>query len=233
MERQRFWEIDALRGFAIINMVIFNYSFALSYLGIINLDLGISYAVAIASTFIFLSGVSMTLMKERTFKKFLKRGLGIFAWGALITLITFFAFPEAYIVFGILHFIGISIILGFFFLKYENINLVLGALLFVLGMYVQGFRVNFPWLLWLGLAPNGFYTFDYFPLLPWFGVTLVGIYFGNVYYKNGKRTFKIREMSNKFLVRSLTFLGRNSLKIYLLHQPLLIIVLLLLGFKLF
>ena len=174
--KKRFWEIDALRGFAIINMIFFNYSFALSYLGIINLDLGLENAVAIASTFIFLSGISMTLMKDRTFKRFLARGLGVFSWGLLITAITFFAFPEAFIVFGILHFIGISIIMGYFFLKFDNINLVLGAVLLVLGLYLQTFRVDFPWLLWLGLAPVGFYTFDYFPLLPWFGVTLTGIY---------------------------------------------------------
>ena len=133
--KKRFWEIDALRGFAIINMIIFNYSFALSYLGIISLDLGIEYAVAIASTFIFLSGISMTLMKNRTFKRFLARGLSIFSWGLLITLVTFFAFPEAFIVFGILHFIGISIILGYFFLKFENLNLVLGGLIFILGLF--------------------------------------------------------------------------------------------------
>lgn len=231
--KKRFWEIDALRGFAIINMIIFNYSFALSYLGIISLDLGIEYAVAIASTFIFLSGISMTLMKNRTFKRFLARGLSIFSWGLLITLVTFFAFPEAFIVFGILHFIGISIILGYFFLKFENLNLVLGGLLFIFGLYIQNFRLSFPWLLWLGLTPQGFYTFDYFPLLPWFGVTLVGIYFGNVYYRNRKRSFDIKDRSNNPIVRLLSFLGRNSLKIYLLHQPLLIIILLLLGFKLF
>lgn len=226
---KRFWEIDALRGFAIINMIIFNYSFSLRYLGLVDINLGMIYAVAIASTFIFISGISMTLMRKRNFETFLKRGLKIFAWGVLITIITFLAFPEAYIVFGILHFIGVSIILGYFFLKFKKFNFVLGILLFLLGLYMQNFRLDFPWLLWLGLAPQTFNTFDYFPILPWFGITLIGIYFGNTYYRNRKRMLLIKDRSNNPIVRLMTFLGRNSLKIYLLHQPLLIAFLLSTG----
>jgi uncharacterized membrane protein len=237
MKKQRFWEIDTLRGFAIINMIIFNYSFALSYLGILNLNLGLSYAMAIASTFIFISGISMTLSYNRNsknfHKRFILRGLKIFGWGLIITIITFLAFPEAFVVFGILHFIGVSIILGQFFLKFKKLNLLLGLLILILGFYLQTFRFDFPWLLWLGFFPTNFYTFDYFPILPWFGVTLLGIFFGNRLYKKGRRCFKIKDLSNFSVVKLLTFLGRKSLLIYLLHQPVLILILLLLGFRLF
>jgi uncharacterized membrane protein len=81
--------------------------------------------------------------------------------------------------------------------------------------------------------PENFVTFDYFPIFPWFGVTLLGIYFGNLFYENGKRQFTIKDMSNNSIIKFLTFLGRNSLFIYLGHQPLLIILLLILGFKIF
>jgi uncharacterized membrane protein len=233
MKKQRFWEIDVLRGFAIINMIIFNYSFALNYLGILNIDLGISYAVAIASTFIFISGISMTLSfnnnKKKYHKKFTIRGLKIFFWGLVITTITFFSFPEAFVVFGILHFIGVAVILGQFFLKFKKLNLILGLLILILGFYLQSFRFDFPWLLWLGFFPTNFFTFDYFPILPWFGVTLLGIFFGNRLYKNGKRSFKIKDLSNFSVVKLLSFLGKKSLFIYLMHQPVLILILLLLG----
>jgi uncharacterized membrane protein len=237
MSLERFWEIDALRGFAIINMVLFNYSFALNYLGIYKLDFGINYAYSIAGTFIFISGISLTLFynqnKTKSFKKILIRGLEIFGLGLVITAITFFTFPESYIVFGILHFIGISTILGYFFLDKRKINAILGFLIVLFGIYLYSLRFDFSWLLWMGLIPENFYTFDYFPLLPWFGVTLLGIYSGNRLYRNGQRRFKIREMSNNAVVRALSFLGRKSLTIYLLHQPLLIAVLLALGFKIF
>jgi uncharacterized membrane protein len=242
MTKERFWEIDILRGIAIILMIIFNYSFALYYLNMYAFNGGFLYWYVfprfIGGMFIFISGLSLTLFysqkKGKEFhKKFFSRGLKIFSLGILITIITYLTFPEAFIIFGILHLIGISIILGQFFLKYKRLNLLLGLLLIAIGFYLQNFRFDFPWLLWLGFIPKNFYTFDYWPILPWLGVTLLGVYFGNVLYKNGRRNFKIRDFSNSSVVKFLDFLGRNSLTIYLLHQPLLILILLVLGFKIF
>jgi uncharacterized membrane protein len=238
----RLWEVDLLRGIAIILMIIFNWSFALYYLNIYDLTSGFLYWYVfprfIGGMFIFISGLSLTLFYSQikskdAHKKFLSRGMKIFGFGILITAITFLTFPSAFIIFGILHFIGISIILGQFFLKFKKLNLILGLILIATGFYLQNFSFNFPWLLWLGFIPKNFYTFDYWPLLPWFGVTLLGMFFGNLLYKNGRRNFKIKDLSNSFIVKFLDYLGRNSLTIYLVHQPLLIIVLLLLGFRIF
>jgi uncharacterized membrane protein len=237
----RLWEVDLLRGIAIILMIIFNYSFALYYLNVYTLNGGFFYWYIlprfIGGMFIFISGLSLTLMcsqnKKETHKKFFSRGLKIFILGILITAVTFLTFPQAFIIFGILHFIGISIILGQFFLKYKRLNLVVGLIILAVGFYLQSFSFNFPWLLWLGFIPKNFFTFDYWPLLPWFGVTLLGMFFGNSLYENGRRNFKIKDFSNATIVKFLAFLGRNSLTIYLLHQPLLIMILLALGFKVF
>lgn len=241
MKKERFWEIDLSRGTAIILMIIFNYSFALNYLKIYILNAGLFYWYIfprlIGGSFIFISGLSLTLMysqnQKEICKKFFSRGLKIFCYGILITIITFLTFPEAFIIFGILHFIGFSIIFGQFFLKFKKLNLFLGLIIIALGIYLQNFRFDFRWLLWLGFIPENFYTFDYFPVLPWFGVTLLGIFFGNLLYRNGKRNFKIIDISNFSIVKILSFLGRKSLIIYLIHQPLLVLILLILGFKLF
>jgi len=241
MNKERFLEIDFFRGIAIILMIIFNYSFALSYLNIYSFNGGFLYWYVfpriIGGTFIFIAGLSLTLMynqiknKGQVHKKFFSRGLRIFGYGILITIITFLTFPQAFVIFGILHFIGISIILGSFFLKFKKLNLFLGLLIIASGFFLQNFRFDFNWFLWLGFIPNDFYTFDYFPILPWFGVTLIGIFFGNLLYKNGKRNFKVRDISNNYLINFLSFLGRKSLTIYLIHQPLLILILLILGFR--
>ena len=240
---KRFWEIDLLRGIAIILMIAFNYSFALSYLSIYTINGGTFYWYVfprlIATMFISIAGLSLTLFynqiknKEETRKKIFLRGLKIFSLGLLITAVTLLTFPEAFIIFGILHLIGFSIIFGQFFLKFKKLNLLLGLSFILLGFYLQNFRFDFSWLLWLGLAPKNYFTFDYFPVLPWFGVSLLGMYSGNILYKNGKRRFKIRDLPNTIIIRFLSFLGRNSLIIYILHQPILVLVLMLLGFKVF
>jgi uncharacterized membrane protein len=239
MIKERFWEIDLLRGIAIVLMIIFNYSFALSYLNVYNFNGGWLYwdlfPRFIATLFISIAGLALTLNYNQTKdkKKVFLRGLKIFGAGLLITFVTFLTFPGAFIVFGILHLIGISIILGLFFLNFKRLNILLGLSLIALGIYLQNFIFDFKWLLWLGFTPENFYTFDYFPILPWFGVFLIGLYLGNVFYKNGKRIYKIKDFSNVSFVRFFSFLGRKSLIIYLLHQPFLIMILLISGFKIF
>lgn len=241
MIKERFWEIDFARGLAIIRMVIFNWSFALFYLKVYNFKEGMMFPGLAAPVFIFLAGLSLTISYNRIknrkpkeiYKKFFLRGLKLFGIALLITVITYLTFPEAFIIFGIINLIAFSVMFGQFFLKYRRLNLFLGLLIIILGFYLQGFRFDFPYLLWLGFTPSNFFTFDYFPVLPWFGFALLGMYFGNTFYKNGKRSFKIKDFSNNLITRFLDFLGRNSLTIYLLHQPLLILILLILGFRLF
>jgi uncharacterized membrane protein len=82
----------------------------------------------------------------------------------------------------------------------------------------------------LGFEPNFFFSFDYFPILPWYGVVLIGIFMGNLIYPESKRRFDIPDFSDNIISRSLSFLGKHSLKIYLIHQPIIIMLLYALGF---
>jgi len=182
-----------------------------------------------AGTFIFLAGVSLTITHSRTTRisRVLRRGLEIFAWGMGITLITWLVAPQEYVRFGILHFFGIAFILAPFFTRFRFINLILGVALMAIGIYLQVQRIyfDFPWLLWLGLMPHGFSTWDYFPLLPWFGLFLVGMFCGKMLYPQGNRRFNIPEFNDP-VTSALTLPGRHPLVIYLAQWPVIIGVLL-------
>ncbi len=238
---KRFWEIDFLRGVAIVMMIVFHFLFDLSYLGgyEVNIYSGFWWAFArvTATVFILLVGISLTLsysraIQKRTGKlgrKYFKRGLKIFFWGLIISVITWIFLRVGFIVFGVLHLIGVSIILAYPLIKYRHRNLILGIIFIIIGLCLGGLTFDFYWLFWLGFMPRNFYTLDYFPIFPWFGVILIGIFLGNYMYKNYKRRFKFPEFSDSSFTRPICFLGRNSLLIYLIHQPILITLLYFLG----
>lgn len=228
----RFWEIDFVRGLAIIFMVFFNYAFTLDYLHIYTITTGWLFwwlfPRVVAGTFILIAGVSAFVSYQRTKdpKKRLRRGAIIFGWGLLITIVTFIAVPSGTIWFGILHLIGLCVMLSPLLIKLGKANMTIGLVIVVVGFYIGNITINSPLLLWLGFVPYGFSTLDYFPILPWLGVFMIGLYIGNRFYNKGKRQFKIRK-EPKF--SAISFLGRHSLFIYLVHQILLLFVLYALG----
>lgn len=231
----RFWEIDILRGIAIILMIIYHILYDLNYFNIYKTNFDTFffeiYKYGAASIFVILVGVSLSLSYGRirnkknvkeVYFKFLKRGLSIFAMGLIITLVSLLYIPEGFIIFGILHFIGIAIILAIPFLKLNNFLLPLSLCFIFIGVLLNSFIVDFKWLLWLGLIPSNFFTVDYFPLLPWFGAVLLGIFVGKKLYPNHKRSFHLNDMSEHRSVKILSFLVRHSLIIYLIHQPIML-----------
>ncbi|MBN2488841.1 MAG: DUF1624 domain-containing protein [Methanosarcinaceae archaeon] len=242
----RFWEIDLMRGLAIVLMVVFHLLYDLNYFSGYGFDLNSGLWMYVgrsaAILFILLSGISLSLSFSRTiilhntgqkvYLKYLKRSLRIFSWGMVITFITWLFLGEGVIVFGILHFIGVSIILAYPFLRFPSINnLLIGVVTILLGLYLGNLTFDSPCLLWLGLRPYGFYTLDYFPVFPWLGVTLIGVSTGNFLYPDFTRKFNIWEVSSYLPIRLGCMLGKKSLFIYLIHQPVLIVLLYLLGYS--
>jgi uncharacterized membrane protein len=232
----RFWEVDAARGVAIIMMIVYHTAYDLDTLGGYDIQSTTGYwalfADLTAGLFLFLVGVSLTISRTRTsltgwrlFGKYLARGLRILAYGVVLTVI-FLALGMGVVAFGILHLIGISIILAYPFMRLRFANLVLGALIFAAGQYVlaQAFYAQSFWLLPFGVVPEGVVMPDYRPLLPWFGVVLIGLFFGNVVYGDGRRP-AVTEDKAPLVARPLLPLGRNSLFIYLIHQPIIVALL--------
>jgi len=235
-KHERIQTIDLIRGVDIVLMVLFNYSVTLSYFGLVSIPPNFLYWSVfprfIASIFIFLSGVvaysSFESHKGNFSKKYFIRGGELLVFSMLITIFTLIFVPERTVYFGILHFFAVSSFLVPFFIRYDMLNLIGGLLITLSGFYLQQTEFNFPYLLWLGFMPENFSTFDYFPLIPWLGVLLLGVYSGK--YIIG-RTAGIK-FENK-LAALFMILGKKSLTIYLIHQPVLIILLIAAGFKLF
>jgi uncharacterized membrane protein len=148
----------------------------------------------------------------------------------VVLTVVFLALGMGVVAFGILHLIGISIILAYPFLRLRFTNLVLGTLIFVAGQYIlaRGLDSQSFWLLPFGIVPEGVIMPDYRPLLPWFGIVLIGLFFGNVVYGDGRRP-AVPEDKAPMLARPLLPPGRNSLFIYLIHQPIIIALLALTG----
>jgi len=232
---KRFWEIDFFRGFFIILMILFHILYDLNHFNILKINFDSiffqSYIYINATPFLLLVGISLTisynrakktLVDKQLFTKFLFRGLKIFCYGLIITFITWLYLDEGFIIFGILHCIGLSIILAYPFLKIQKFIPLTGISLTAIGFILKTMTFDFYWFLWLGFIPTTFFTVDYFPLLPWFGVVLIGIFIGNTFYKENKRTFNLKDMSIFMPVKFICFIGRHSLVIYLIHQPIVI-----------
>ena len=215
-------------------MVVYHFTYDLYAFGGYEVDavsgFWARFADATASLFLLLVGVSLAIAAARGdggFRPYLLRGLRVFGYGMVLTVI-FLVFGMGIVAFGILHLIGVSIILAYPFLKLRLTNLFLGVAVFAVGLYIQsGDPTGSPWLLPFGVVPEGWMMPDYRPLLPWFGVVLIGLFLGNVVYGKGRPAgFPVR---SPVAARPLLPLGRNSLAIYLVHQPLLVALLAVLG----
>jgi uncharacterized membrane protein len=244
---ERICWVDAIRGLAVIMMVVFHFFVDLDFFGIKHFSLDTAawqvFGRLIAIIFIFLVGFSLVLSysrkeaKKAGFKKYAKRGLKIVGYGLIITLITALLFPDNFVIFGILHFIGFAIIISYPLVKqsakqgtkhnayvFSALMLILSVLAIAIGIVLDKKLFAFPYLLWLGLKPN-LNMLDYFPLFPWLGVVWIGIAAGCLYVN--KRINKKNHNSNtntfrlNLFINLLAFLGRHSLIIYLAHQPIL------------
>jgi len=229
---KRVTEVDALRGIAIVLMVAYHIFFDLNYFGIVGIALQelpwVLFQRIVGSLFILLVGVSLTLSEARNkegYPHHVKRALMLGAIALLITVATWIYPHQAFIKFGIIHLIAISTLIAPFFFRFGRWNVLLGLAIIAAGLLTVGAQTDSPYFFWLGITYPGYTALDHYPLLPWFGIVLVGIYAGQVLFPAGKSTLHVPTSP---LLSKLAFLGRHSLTIYLLHQPLLVIVMLVL-----
>lgn len=217
--RRRSGALDAARGVAVLAMVAFHLIWDLGHFRYIDASIPFSAPVmafghAIAFAFLFIAGVSLALAHRRGVEpRAFWRRLAIVAGAALlVTAATYALFPSAYVFFGILHVIAAASLIGvpFLFLP-APAALITGAAFFAAPHFLAAPAFNAPALQWLGLGTVEPMTVDWRPLFPWAGALLLGL-----------GAARLRDFTGATGDGGgLGFLGRHSLLIYLVHQPLL------------
>ncbi|MBE7056043.1 MAG: DUF1624 domain-containing protein [Ruminococcaceae bacterium] len=222
--KNRIWELDFLRGICIWGVVFVHFIFDIQVFTNIKISTSTFFDITMeygGIIFILLSGICVTLGR-----KSIKRGLIVFIAGILISIVTFLLFQSttAMVWFGILHFLGICMILSPLLKKCPQWLLpILSICSVLLGYLFETITVSVKWLFPLGLTTSNFGSGDYFPMFPNIGFFIIGIFLGRLLYKN-KRTLFPRVNTSNILVKFFCFCGRHSLFIYLCHQPIAYII---------
>jgi uncharacterized membrane protein len=237
--RPRLEWLDIGRGVALIAMASYHFTWDLADFGYIDSAFPSTgwpkiYARAIASTFLFLAGLSLVLAHGNGIRwaSFRIRLAKIAAAALLVTVATYFAMPQGFIFFGILHAIAAASLIGLIFLRVPwLVTALVAAAAIAAPNYLRSEIFDPPWLWWVGLSTWTRLSFDYVPLLPWLGPFLFGMAFGRL----GIIQNRLRQNAGGITARKwpgtlFTFLGRHSLVFYLIHQP--ILIALLYGFSL-
>jgi len=219
-KQNRVFELDVLRGVAVVLMVIFHFGFDLaefgyaSYQTTVDLEWRVFRAV-ILSMFLVAVGMSSYLAyaqgvnRKKLFKNLAKLSLV----SLVISVGSYMAFPHSWIYFGVIHFIVIALPLSLLFLHIPRVSLLLGLILVI--AYPLGYlHMDYFHALGVEYLHIPSFTVDVVSLSPWFGMVLIGIFVMH------KHIFDIKLSHNGFM-RKMAFLGKHSLLIYLGHQPIL------------
>lgn len=226
----RLYALDIARGWAIVAMVIFHFAWNLEFFGFAQPGLTAStpwklFARSIASSFLFLAGLSLVLAHHQNIRwePFSKRFLMITAAALIVTIGTYFATPDAFVFFGILHSIAAASIVGLLLLRVPAVILIgLALAAFLAPYYLRADVFNTPWLWWVGLSATIPRSNDYVPLLPWLAPFMLGMSFAKfgIQFSWFKKLIEQQKAPHHFS-QILAFGGRHALAIYLIHQPVL------------
>ena len=209
-------------------MVIFHFCYDLRHFGYVDWDVPNGrnwwpFRYVILTLFIFTMGMSLSLAHGSgiRWKKFAIR-LGQMALATLaITAMSLFMFPNAWIYFGILHFLAFASIVGLTFVRVPTMALASGLIILLLYWSdAVGNRWPFDWISGLPV-----HTEDYVPVFPWLCVALLGVALGRllpVVSMQGFLCWIPDQMAWLGLAwLGLAWLGRHSLMFYLVLQPIL------------
>ena len=228
----RYALLDELRGLDLVSMMLYHACWDLVFLFDVNMRWyagtpGRLWQQTICWVFILLSGFCAPFGRHM-----LRRGVTVFAAGALVTTVTLVFMPEGRVIFGVLTFLGTAMLLTGVLeplLKkvMPAVGLAVSAVLFAVCYPVGsgwvglgGWKLMLPQSLYanyftafFGFYPDWFYSTDYFGLLPWLFLFWAG------YFLHGVVGRARMEPLRRSVCPALGWMGRHSLLLYLLHQP--------------
>jgi uncharacterized membrane protein len=218
--------LDLARTVALSQMIVFHFAKDMELFGLIAPGTTLTggwavFAGGIAASFLFFSGMSLVLAHARGFRgrAWLRRLLLIAGAACLVSVVTYAVFPSRFIYFGILHALAAASLLGlpFLFLPVWASFVVAISVLVADAIFGRAVFTS-SWLAWTGLGRDVRASLDFIPLVPWLAPFLLGIAFA--------RIVDLRRLEPAwprwFPVRAATWPGRQSLAVYLLHQPVLL-----------
>ena len=251
LKRDRFPELDVLRGIALILMIFLHILWCMNYLGFkpyantfLNTLINGCYHTFpfVPLLFLILVGIGLSISYSRKTLKYglsthnysrylLFRGVYIITLGVVLTVFSMFILPSRVVIFGILQCIGLSIILTIPIIRLKPIYLFyISMFLILLGnilTHITAFNDNiFQYI--LGFHTN-ILSVDYFPLIYFSGFVVLGICIGKILYKDGIRQFNLPKSTKIKQIGILSWLGRHSLWVYLIHQPIIFGILILIS----
>ena len=228
----RFDRLDALRGVAIVWMVVFHFCFDLNHLGLweprqffTRDPFWTTQRTLIVSLFMLCAGLGQAaalqpVQQSWCFdRRFWRRWAQVAACALLVSAGSALMFPQSWISFGVLHGVAVMLLLARLAAPVRAWLWPLGALALALPHLVQHSFFDSRLTNWLGLVTRKPYTEDFVPVLPWLGVMFFGLAAGQwlLRHRAGVLAGPVPAP-----VRPLAVLGRWSLSIYMLHQPLFI-----------
>lgn len=242
--RSRAFELDVLRGLALLMMMLHHFIFDLRYL--LELDVfafqetwWFEYLLrpVFVGVFLLVSGICCTFSRSNV-----RRGLKLLAVAAGFTVVTtlasIFSGIDLYIFFNVLHLLALGTLLYAAFSSQEksrdatsvkvDVQLLILAAILLWGGSILAYipQPESYWLLPLGLLPaDSIGMGDYMPIIPWLGLFLIGALIGRRVYAHRGTAFPGAPAGLITATRPLSWLGRHSLWVYALHQPLILAVL--------
>ena len=220
--------IDALRGFALCLMIVYHFAFDLRFYGVTASDFEhdpfwLGFRAIIVSLFMGLVGVSLVLADRAgtSTAHFWRRVAVIAACALAVSAASWLAFPRSFIYFGILHCIAVASVLAWPVVRWPAISFIIGCAVIAAGVTLSHPAFDTPALSALGFVTHKPVTEDYVSLAPWAGVVFLGVVLGHVLARDAFRAVAPLGAIPVWF----RLLGRHSLTVYMIHQPILLGVL--------